>query len=605
MKKPLTQRKSSPTTSPNNISNKLNTTQTEPKQKQKEFLETSASGSNVDEKDQILKQCQEESMIELPKTPDVQNAFVRLMSAMQPSNSNSSFSKKETSMNKENGFNDSLTDFVADSNEAPNTECLLSKTKNLPSIEKGCPSECLTPQTVQLPVDLTNSNSSARRSSSRIQRNMRLAEERKEEMKKIDISHEEKKIKSQRGRKKSLTLYKETNKAGLETPAKSTSLSPKPSNITKFSSEMEGQTKRNSTAAIFLIGKKRDNIKNTVSIEEDPEKLAARKAFLLSSVPQTLKDQVDLSKKDSVFMESEHKYFSTIGHIKQLTRSDLLFLLNKNPTIPLRLIDKNEESYTHDHTHVHPISISLLYTNSNKLSDKCLEMKNFDNLKEEGNCRLNVLQIYNLVKQVKQNDQDKTLASQLQRTSPSNIQSLHLNIKQPQIFPVNKIFRRYLERKLEADLIESEARKKNISLTEMEEERLSSTRKLRRKVREESNTKKKFTKSNKKASKGKIHCRKENCENNPEISYDPNSQCSMLWTIKYAPKSIDDLIGNAITIKKLQKWLGEWEERDIERKKKRRLSKNEDPDSSDAYSDDSERSSGDERLLQNTALIGK
>ena len=475
----------------------------------------------------------------------------------------------------------------------------------MPSIEKGCPSECLTPQTVQLPVDLTNSNSSARRSSSRIQRNMRLAEERKEEMKKIDISHEEKKIKSQRGRKKSLTLYKETNKAGLETPAKSTSLSPKPSNITKFSSEMEGQTKRNSTAAIFLIGKKRDNIKNTVSIEEDPEKLAARKAFLLSSVPQTLKDQVDLSKKDSVFMESEHKYFSTIGHIKQLTRSDLLFLLNKNPTIPLRLIDKNEESYTHDHTHVHPISISLLYTNSNKLSDKCLEMKNFDNLKEEGNCRLNVLQIYNLVKQVKQNDQDKTLASQLQRTSPSNIQSLHLNIKQPQIFPVNKIFRRYLERKLEADLIESEARKKNISLTEMEEERLSSTRKLRRKVREESNTKKKFTKSNKKALKGKIHCRKENCENNPEISYDPNSQCSMLWTIKYAPKSIDDLIGNAITIKKLQKWLGEWEERDIERKKKRRLSKNEDPDSSDAYSDDSERSSGDERLLQNTALIGK
>ena len=176
---------------------------------------------------------------------------------------------------------------------------------------------------------------------------------------------------------------------------------------------------------------------------------------------------------------------------------------------------------------------------------------------------------------------------------------------QPKIFPVNKIFRRYLERKLEADSIESEARKKNISLTEMEEERLSSTRKLRRKVREQNSTKKKLIKSNKHALKGKNYSRKESCESNPEISYDPNSQCSMLWTIKYAPKSIDDLIGNAITIKKLQKWLGEWEERDIERKKKRRLSKNEDPDSSDAYSDDSERSSGDERLLQNTALIGK
>ena len=66
--------------------------------------------------------------------------------------------------------------------------------------------------------------------------------------------------------------------------------------------------------------------------------------------------------------------------------------------------------------------------------------------------------------------------------------------QQYQAFPVNKIFRRYLERKLEADSIELEARKKNISLTELEEERLSSCRKLRRKVREHNNGKMKLTK---------------------------------------------------------------------------------------------------------------
>ena len=34
-----------------------------------------------------------------------------------------------------------------------------------------------------------------------------------------------------------------------------------------------------------------------------------------------------------------------------------------------------------------------------------------------------------------------------------------------------KIFRRYLERKIEADTLEEEARRKNVSLNEIEEER--------------------------------------------------------------------------------------------------------------------------------------
>ena len=106
-------------------------------------------------------------------------------------------------------------------------------------------------------------------------------------------------------------------------------------------------------------------------------------------------------------------------------------------------------------------------------------------------------------------------------------------------------------------------------------------------------------------SKEKNNLKNENCNTNSNVTYDPESKCSMLWTIKHAPKSIDDVIGNANVVKKLQKWLGEWEARDIERKKKRRQCRSVQSDSSDACSDESEMSSDDERMLQNTALLGK
>jgi len=39
--------------------------------------------------------------------------------------------------------------------------------------------------------------------------------------------------------------------------------------------------------------------------------------------------------------------------------------------------------------------------------------------------------------------------------------------------------------------------------------------------------------------------------------------------MKYAPMEADDVIGNEGTIRKLQSWLGEWEARDISKRKRR------------------------------------
>ena len=53
---------------------------------------------------------------------------------------------------------------------------------------------------------------------------------------------------------------------------------------------------------------------------------------------------------------------------------------------------------------------------------------------------------------------------------------------------VTKIFRRYLERKIEADTLEEEARTKNVSLNEIEEERNKGGARRRLRRRRRSNT---------------------------------------------------------------------------------------------------------------------
>ena len=71
---------------------------------------------------------------------------------------------------------------------------------------------------------------------------------------------------------------------------------------------------------------------------------------------------------------------------------------------------------------------------------------------------------------------------------------------------------------------------------------------------------------------------------------------------------MDDVIGNSNVVRKLHKWLGEWEARDLERKKKHRKSIGSTSDSSEFdsdFSDNTDISSDEDDELQNTALLGK
>ena len=76
-------------------------------------------------------------------------------------------------------------------------------------------------------------------------------------------------------------------------------------------------------APIFQIGKSSSKAKSTCGskiTEEDPAKLAARKAFLLSSVPESLKDRVHRLKIAEDQNESWVTPFaSKIGHVRQFS----------------------------------------------------------------------------------------------------------------------------------------------------------------------------------------------------------------------------------------------------------------------------------------------
>ena len=597
MKKPLTQRKSSPTTSPNNCSNKIITSNNAdiPQEPPAGCL----SSINIDKKDQIRNNSQDNSNLISPQTMNVPNAFQRLMSSKNQHNAKSNLLEKDNTINTDLEIHDSPTDSTMTSIDTLQSEVLSTKMDPTLSFGEESSKECLTPKPDQQAGKLHTPSTSQRRCSSRIQRNIEIAEAKKREVEKFEDSPEPKKDRSQHIKRKSLISNEDSSNKHSSEISQSSSIN------SRNKAHNKVDIKPKPTAAIFLIGKKKYNIHNSKDLEEDPEKQAARKAFLLSSVPQSIKTQVDLREKDSSYLKAAQKHFSSIGHITQMSPNDMVFLSNKNTTNTSGCSYLKEESYVKkSDLIIEPKCKNLQLTNLKDVTIKTAK-KNFIKITSKNQShRLDKLQIYNHLKFLKQIDQKQFLTTLSNITSSSSIEKQTLSVKPSQAFPVKKIFRRYLERKLEADSIEFEARKKNVSLTEMEEERLSSTRKLRRRVRGQSNIKIKNTKSNKKILVDKTNFQNESCDKNLEVSYDPTSQSSMLWTIKYSPKIIDDIIGNGGITKKLQKWLGEWEARDIERKKKRHHSKNEQSDSSDIYSDDSEISSEDERMLQNTAILG-
>ena len=487
MKKPLTLRKSSPTTSPSNCSNKILTSNNA--DIHEEPPAGCPSSINVDKKDQIKTNGQDNSKLINPQTLNVPNAFERLMSSKNQHNEKSNLLEKDNTISTVLEIHDSPIDSTMTSIDTQQSKVLSSKMDPSLSFGEESSKECLTPKPDQQTGKLLTPSTSQRRCSSRIQRNIEIAEAKKREAEKFGDSPEPKKDRSQHIKRKSLISNEDSsNKHSSE-------ISQCLSNDFRNKAHNKVDIKPKPTAAIFLIGKKKDNIHNSIQPEEDPEKQAARKAFLLSSVPQSIKTQVDLREKDNSYLKAAQKHFSSIGHITQMSPNDMIFLSNKNTTNNSNSCYLKEESCVMKSDFIiEPKCKNLQLTNLKDVTIKTAKKDNIKITSKDQSYRLEILQIYNHLKFLKQIDQKQFSTNLSNITSSSSIEKQTLSVKPSQAFPVKKIFRRYLERKLEADSIEFEARKKNVSLTEMEEERLSSTRKLRRRVRGRSNMKIKSTK---------------------------------------------------------------------------------------------------------------
>ena len=597
MKKPLTRKISSSTTSPNNI-NTDSYIETDLEEREKDKIKL----SNHDDKEN---QNRNDPTI-VPVMPCLPNAFTKLMTRNIISSDDATKNEKLDSSKFD--MNDSLIDFAEESQNILRTKVSNTTPEILPTIETSTPS---------LIKSAEKNDKGGRRCSSRIQKNRELAEVKRIEMSNSfneEVSSDQRPTTLKIHRKKSTaTPQKERiNKTAINssTGGEAMDFESKEKAPIHNSNENINTLKNNKAlkpAAIFCMGKKKCDRNNIQEIVEDPEKVAARKAFLLSSVPQVLRNQVDLNRHDSSLHKSTISFFSSIGHITQIGHDHRLFNINNNIKLPMRHNFINEENYfeTNKQIAIHAKKSKWLLIDSKSCDKNLLGDKLGDTQKKTVSGRLNVHQIYNAVKSWKLNEHNNILSS-LQYTAISSSKHGPNSNNKHQVFPVKKIFRRYLERKLEADTLESEARKKNISLSEIEEERLSSTRKLRRRVRGLNNENIKLKRSNKRQVKGAI--KTDTNQENAKIAYDPNFCSSMVWTMKYSPKMIDDIIGNSYVVKKLHQWLGEWETRDLERKNKRRQCRDEVSDFSDYdsnSSDHSELSSSEEDELQNTAILGK
>ena len=606
MKKPLSRKNTAVTTSPNTVNNKSLTTYHSEDDEKEQNLSPLSNNSDKENQD---KNHAEKCNSNMPQI-SMPNAFVKLMSGAKSSVSNGDTLKSAEKCDG-TGMNESITDFVNKSQNGICENIMDIFTPEIVTSETNLSAETIKSISVG---ETENSSKSTRRHSSRIQRNRERDEAKRIEVLNTvndeDPSVDRKKKTKKLRKRSSLVPHKgkeEKNDAEI-TDEKECSFYQTDSNASdiELNSANVPENKATKTASIFLIGKKGARKTCLPKVTEDAERIAARKAFLLSSVPQVLRNQVDSCKQDDVLLKSSTPLFSSIGHINQINcNAPLLVSMNKIQNLPIRqTFLENNSDVNFCHVDSYSESKDWLAINSTSYSKQSLKVQDICKGKETP--QLNVQQIYNYMKLTRLKDQQNAFPTQLYPSSTLYNPRQNLNTKQLQLFPVKKIFRRYVERKLEADTLESEARKKNISLNEIEEERSSSTRKLRRRARGQNSGNTKYKKLGERRLQGDI--KTDENQGNQKVAYDPNSKSSMVWTIKYGPKIADDVVGNSNVVKKLQKWLGEWEARDLARKKKRQLCTNEMSDSSEFDSDVSglsELSSDEEHQLQNTALLSK
>jgi DNA polymerase III delta prime subunit len=380
-------------------------------------------------------------------------------------------------------------------------------------------------------------------------------------------------------------------------------------------------------ASIFAGRRKKGQQQQQVVIREDPEKVAARKAFLLSSVPDSLRSHVDRQRRgDDGSFESVSlltPFASTIGHITQRISDDDddgKYRTTSRVGPKLRKFASCDDL---DGDFEGKMATSMAGYHGTLVANAILERQGdvttttsvVEELPSSKLCAISKQTSIESRRTSSASSRTATIDPKIQRLRAPQIYRRLLTISHEaeetlsasKRFPVTKLFARYLERKIEADSLEEEARTKNVSLNEIEEERNKggARRRLRRRRKQSGSKAKKSKKKNEAA----VSVSRLNSKLDAGVKYEPNLAGSMQWTMKYSPQCTDDIIGNSAVVRELASWLGEWEARDLKRRRRLRQGCN---DAGDDYSnsssscyedDDSMGDSGEDEELPNTALL--
>ncbi|TRY69407.1 hypothetical protein TCAL_08890 [Tigriopus californicus] len=274
-------------------------------------------------------------------------------------------------------------------------------------------------------------------------------------------------------------------------------------------------------APIFIKGQKA----NAIRVIEDPEKAAARRAFLMSSAPDVIRTQQQQKNVDELLNSDlgSSLPFPIVSHVRQCDGEDTFWNLEMPKASPDLLMGATSLK--------DPSELSLR-TSNNTGDDGLLDMGQFTSLVSKIGTRRN--------QENEKQTNDHPEAGGQRRMNSWQIYHFVKSLKMANdAFPMRKIFRRYVERKIEADTLEAEVRRKNMSLNDIVEERSKGRGRLR------------------KARNSDRHRGGED-KGLKEVKFDASLPSSMQWTMKYTPQMTDDMIGNLGVVRKLQTWLEGW-----------------------------------------------
>merc|ERR1719232_365374 len=230
-------------------------------------------------------------------------------------------------------------------------------------------------------------------------------------------------------------------------------------------------------ASIFTKGKKE------IKPAEDPAVVAARKAFLMSSAPDTLRSQISGDYEETI-LETGHQVWpgpnTCPSHVSDVTTR----VASSPGSWQYKELDTEIV--------VPRIEAGLLRSSSDDVEDD-----------------------------------DKRCQAKLSEADVMATIEVKSGLEK-------KMFNSLMERRMEAEMFEKEARDKNLSLADLEEKRI---------------------RGNRRRSRRSIEMK----ENRSEAGkYCVDSGSGLMWSSKYQPRSGADILGNEDTVSGLREWLRTW-----------------------------------------------